>query len=68
MRLTKEGVFEHREEWLSGGFVLPSFDLEKVIENTYDAPEWIHFGAGNIFRAFQANLAQFLLDSGFMNQ
>ncbi|MBR5360659.1 MAG: mannitol dehydrogenase family protein, partial [Lachnospiraceae bacterium] len=28
------------------------------------SPEWIHFGAGNIFRAFQGNLMQRLLISG----
>ena len=25
-------------------------------------PRWIHFGAGNIFRAFQANIMQRLLN------
>ncbi len=28
---------------------------------------WIHFGAGNIFRAFQANVAQNLLNSGVLD-
>lgn len=30
-------------------------------------PHWIHFGAGNIFRAFQANVAQNLLNSGVLD-
>ena len=67
MRLTKDGVFNNREEWLAKDYVLPQFDVEKVAENTKENPEWIHFGAGNIFRAFQANLAQKLLDSGEMS-
>lgn len=63
MRLTKEGVFNNREEWISKGYVLPEFDVEEITKNTLESPEWIHFGAGNIFRAFQANLAQKLLDN-----
>ncbi len=27
---------------------------------------WIHFGTGNIFRAFQANTVQHLLDAGVL--
>lgn len=64
MKLTKEGVFQHTEEWLSKGYVLPAFDCEAVLKETAQNPQWIHFGAGNIFRAFHANLAQKLLDGG----
>ena len=28
---------------------------------------WIHFGAGNIFRAYQANIVQNLLNRGSMD-
>ena len=31
---------------------------------TRENPQWVHFGAGNIFKAFQANCAQKLLDDG----
>ena len=30
------------------------------------APRWVHFGAGNIFKAFQVNAAQAPLDEGSM--
>ena len=46
------------------GYRLPSFDRKAMTEKTMEAPAWIHFGAGNIFRAFQANLMQSLLDEG----
>ena len=36
-------------------------------KNTVEHPHWIHFGAGNIFRAFQANVAQNLLNSGVLD-
>lgn len=48
------------------GYELPCFNRDAVAENTLAAPEWIHFGAGNIFRAFIARLSQDLLNGGFM--
>ncbi len=44
-----------------------SYDRKKVVENTLERPQWIHFGAGNIFRIFPAALCQRLLDSGDMD-
>ncbi|NLK45131.1 MAG: mannitol dehydrogenase family protein [Treponema sp.] len=44
---------------------LPQFDIELMKANTAQTPEWIHFGAGNIFRGFIAPLQQQLLDKGF---
>ena len=39
-----------------------------MIEETKANPEWVHFGAGNIFRAFQANLSQRMLEEGFASK
>ena len=50
--------------WKEKGYYLPTFNKEDMIKKTVEAPEWVHFGAGNIFRAFQANLAQRMLDGG----
>lgn len=33
-----------------------------------EAPYWVHFGAGNLFRAFQANVAQNLLNEGVLDR
>lgn len=49
------------------GYKLPEFDPKEIAENTRKNPEWIHFGAGNIFRIFPAALAQKLLNKGLMN-
>lgn len=65
--LSKEGVFNNKEAWKDAGYMLPEFDFEAVKKNTYENPEWIHFGAGNIFRAFQANVVQELLNNGILN-
>ena len=64
MRLTLQSIKNEREKWLAKGFVMPDFDIEKMRENTKASPEWIHFGAGNIFRGFIACLADELLGKG----
>lgn len=51
-------------QWEQKGYTLPKFDIDAVCKKTYEAPTWIHFGAGNIFRAFPAALLQRVLDSG----
>jgi fructuronate reductase len=50
--------------WEKAGITLPRFDREKMIAVTKTAPKWVHFGAGNIFRAFPAVLMQQLLEQG----
>jgi len=58
---------ENKKVWEDAGFVLPKFDREKVAKTTKEQPKWIHFGAGNIFRAFPAAVLQKLLDEGIMD-
>ena len=50
--------------WNKAGISLPSFDRNVMVEKTASSPEWIHFGAGNIFRGFIADLYQTLLTEG----
>ncbi|RKM56538.1 mannitol dehydrogenase family protein [Butyrivibrio sp. X503] len=50
--------------WKEKGYYIPSFDRASMINKTKEAPQWVHFGAGNIFRAFQANLSQRMLEDG----
>ena len=66
MKLDIQGI--KSSEWKEKGYALPTFDIEKVRENTVKAPAWIHFGAGNIFRAFQANVCQNLLNAGVLDR
>lgn len=67
MKLTLSGIREDKAAFEAAGYSLPTFDYEKVKENTKNRPVWIHFGAGNIFRAFQANVMQNLLNAGIMD-
>ena len=67
MELTLNGILKDRPAFEAAGYRLPSFDYEKVSAKTKAAPTWIHFGAGNIFRAFQCNVAQNLLNEGVLD-
>ncbi|MFA9466734.1 MAG: mannitol dehydrogenase family protein [Velocimicrobium sp.] len=68
MKLNKSGVLDNKAEWIKKDYAIPEFNIEEVIRNTKTNPEWIHFGAGNIFRAFQANVVQTLLNEGVLNK
>ena len=56
-----------RSAWEEKGYILPGFDRKAMIAATLKAPRWVHFGAGNIFRAFQCHAVQKLLDEGAMD-
>jgi len=64
MELTVNSLKNERAEWEKAGFRLPSFDVDKVKAQTAAAPEWVHFGAGNIFRGYIACLADELIGKG----
>ena len=53
-----------KAQWEEKGYTLPKFDIEAVKQKTHDEPTWVHFGAGNIFRAFPAAMLQKVLDNG----
>ena len=59
-----ENGLQNKQEWLQKGYILPSFDRGAMISRTLEAPAWVHFGAGNIFRAFQCAAMQKLLNEG----
>ncbi len=65
MVLNRNGI-KDRNAWK--GYRLPEFDIEKMREKTRKSPKWLHFGSGNIFRAFLCSAAQSLLDSGDMEE
>lgn len=67
IELSNKGL-ENRAEWEEKGYSLPQFDREKAARATKENPFWIHFGAGNLFRAFQANVVQNLLNEGVIDR
>ena len=63
MKLNLKSI-QDKALWQAKDYALPLYDVEKITENTKKAPQWIHFGAGNIFRAFLGGVAQRLLNKG----
>ena len=51
-------------EWQQKGYQLPKFDVKAVREKTRREPTWVHFGGGNIFRAFPAAILNDALNTG----
>ncbi|MTV83300.1 mannitol dehydrogenase family protein [Secundilactobacillus folii] len=43
---------------------VPTYDAKKVADKTLQSPTWVHFGGGNLFRAFHASIANQLIESG----
>ena len=64
MELTLKSLVNEKDDFAKAGYNLPAFDRDSVVKNTYERPVWVHFGAGNIFRAFQANAWQKMLNNG----
>ena len=51
-------------EWEAKGYELPKFDIKALREKTAKEPTWVHFGGGNIFRAFPAAILNDALNTG----
>ena len=53
LHLNMQGL-QDRAAWAQAGIRLPRYDVAAVRARTWEAPVWLHFGAGNIFRGFLA--------------
>lgn len=60
----KRTALEQKEAWEKIDVALPEFDIATIQKNTKERPEWLHFGAGNIFRGFVAHAYQKVLNKG----
>ncbi|OMF81192.1 mannitol dehydrogenase family protein [Paenibacillus peoriae] len=60
-QLDRKGLSD-KAAWKEADIELPKYDLELVANNTRVRPQWVHFGAGNIFRGLIANAQQQLLN------
>ena len=65
LQLNEQGLRD-AVAWEAAGFALPRYDRAAMLAETKRAPQWVHFGGGNIFKAFQANCAQKLLNTGLL--
>ena len=64
MKLTLDSILTQADAWAAAKVALPKFDIAAVRAQTRATPEWVHFGAGNIFRGFIGSLNQRLLNEG----
>ena len=64
MKLSLDSITREAAAWKAAGVALPQFDVAAMRAQTAAAPEWVHFGAGNIFRGFIGSLNQRLLNAG----
>ena len=55
-------------ELAAKGIQLPKHDVDAARKAGAEQPQWIHFGGGNLYRAFHAEIAQDLLDEGLMDR
>ena len=65
MKLNLESIVNEKEKWEEAGVVLPAFDVAKARKNTYEKPEWVHFGTGNIFRGYIGGICDQLIAGGY---
>lgn len=67
MKLDLQGIAD-RGLWEEKGYRLPRYNIEKMAAATKENPFWIHFGAGNLFRAFHARIAEKLLNEDILDR
>ena len=67
MKLTLNGI-KDCEAWKKAGIQLPGYDVEKISAKAKEAPVWVHFGIGNIFRVFIGGIADGLLEEGVLDR
>ncbi|MCI8574450.1 MAG: mannitol dehydrogenase family protein, partial [Oscillibacter sp.] len=67
MKLNRASLAD-KAGWAAAHVTLPQYDVAAMAEATKAAPAWVHFGTGNIFRAFIAVLSQRLLNEGLTDK
>ena len=63
-----DATLKNREMWEARGYRLPEYDREAMKARAKTNPTWLHFGAGNIFKALHAMAAQRLLNEGVLDK
>jgi fructuronate reductase len=68
LELTMRCLREKQREFEKAGVHVPAFDIGVVREKTRQAPVWVHFSSGNLFKGYHSALAQRLLEMGAAGQ
>ena len=67
MKLTYDGL-KNRQDWGQAEIELPVYDPIQLARRTKEAPVWVHFGIGNIFRIFIGGIADRLVSGGMLDK
>ena len=68
MKLIKINDIDVQKEFRDKGYMIPSYDREEVRARTKREHAWVHFGTGNIFRAFPAAVIDDLIEQGIYDK
>jgi hypothetical protein len=64
LEITRKCIEEKKAAFEKAGIHIGNVDIDAVVKRTHDNPRWVHFGAGNLFKAYHAVLAQRLIEGG----
>lgn len=67
MKLTYDGL-KDTQAWNQAGIALPEYAPDQLARRTREAPLWVHFGIGNIFRIFLGGIADRLIAGGMLDR
>ena len=59
---------QERDELAAKGIELPQYDVAALKAKGTEQPSWIHFGGGNLYRAFHAEVAERLANAGKLDR
>lgn len=62
LHLSRQSLALDKKQWQYAGIKPYDFSAKNVMESTRNNPQWLHFGGGNIFRAYIARLQQELIE------
>ncbi|MDR2601567.1 MAG: mannitol dehydrogenase family protein [Spirochaetaceae bacterium] len=65
--INKKNVIKHKADFEKAGVKTGNIDIDALATRTAENPRWVHFGAGNLFKAYHAVLAQRLIEDGLMD-
>ncbi|MDR1024469.1 MAG: mannitol dehydrogenase family protein [Treponema sp.] len=68
LELTTDCLRERKADFEKAGIRVPAFDAGTIRAKTRDAPVWVHFGSGNLFKGYHAALAQRLIEQGLSDR
>ncbi len=63
VKLTDD-YLNNKAAFTAAGITVPTYDQDKLRTATNEHPRWVHFGGGNLFRAFHASIANTLIEKG----